>query len=131
MRVMANIACVLKTEITLVARKQVRAGTTALKKAASTCRTEIVALKRRAETLEAELRRLGKGQANAKAVETAEESGHRLRFTAKGFASQRPRLDPSAAECGVLVGKSGQSVYKWEDGKASGAGPSRSYTRHS
>jgi DNA-binding transcriptional regulator YiaG len=118
MHVMANIASLLKAEITRLARKQVRAETTALKKATSTYRTEIVALKRRADLLEAELHRLTKGQVKAKATEPAEEPGQKLRFTAKGFASQRRRLGLSAAECGLLLGTSGQSVYNWEDGKA-------------
>ena len=34
------------------------------------------------------------------------------------MASQRKRLGLSAAECGVLIGASSQSVYKWEEGKA-------------
>ncbi|MBN8501580.1 MAG: hypothetical protein J0M19_10570 [Sphingomonadales bacterium] len=115
---MTNIASLLKAEITRLARKQVLAETMALKKAASTYRTEIIALKRRADSLEAELRRLNKRQAKVQATEPTEEPGQKLRFTAKGFASQRRRLGLSAAECGLLLGASGQSVYNWEDGKA-------------
>ena len=34
------------------------------------------------------------------------------------MASQRRRLGLSAAECGLLVGASAQSIYNWEEGKA-------------
>ena len=33
-------------------------------------------------------------------------------------ASQRRRLGLSAAECGLLIGASAQSIYNWEEGKA-------------
>ena len=41
-----------------------------------------------------------------------------FRFSAKGLASHRKRLGLSAHDCGILLGASGQSIYKWEDGKA-------------
>ena len=34
------------------------------------------------------------------------------------MASQRKRLGLSAAECGLLIGASAQSIYNWEEGKA-------------
>ena len=34
------------------------------------------------------------------------------------MASQRRRLGLSAAECGLLIGASAQSIYNWEEGKA-------------
>jgi DNA-binding transcriptional regulator YiaG len=114
---MANIASLLKSEISRVARKEVRGETAGLKKALSNYRSEIAALKRRAQALESELRRLGK--AAGKAAPAAHEAPTRAqRFSAKGLASQRKRLGLSAQDCGVLVGASGQSIYNWEDGKA-------------
>jgi len=115
---MTNIATLLQTEIARVARKQVRAETLALKKAVGTCRTEIAALKRRAQALEADLRRLSKAQASPEAAKAPMESERKLRFTAKGLASQRKRLGLSAADCGLILGTSGQSIYNWEEGKA-------------
>jgi DNA-binding transcriptional regulator YiaG len=114
---MANIASLLKTEIARVARKQVRAETSVLKKAVGTYRNEIASLKRRAQALESELRRLSKAQAKTQTVEAPAEPERQLRFTAKGFASQRRRLGLSAADCGLLLGTSGQSIYNWEEGK--------------
>jgi DNA-binding XRE family transcriptional regulator len=34
------------------------------------------------------------------------------------LASQRQRLALSAHDCGLLIGASEQSIYKWENGKA-------------
>ena len=114
---MANIASLLKSEISRVARKEVRGETAGLKKALSTYRSEIAALKRRAQALESELRRLGKAAGRVAAVED-DAPTRAQRFSAKGLASQRKRLGLSAQDCGLLVGASGQSIYNWEDGKA-------------
>ena len=115
---MANIASLLKAEISRVARKEVRADTLGLKKTVGSYRTEIAALKRRAQALELELRRLSKARAKAVPVEVPAQPAQKLRFTAKGLASQRRRLGLSAQDCGLLVGASGQSIYNWEEGKA-------------
>jgi DNA-binding XRE family transcriptional regulator len=118
---MPNIQSLLKSEIARVARKEIRGETAHLKKAVSGYRSEIAALKRRAQALEQQLRRIGKrgGRAAAPVAEAAEdESGQPFRFSAKGLASHRKRLGLSAHDCGLLVGASGQSIYKWEDGKA-------------
>jgi DNA-binding transcriptional regulator YiaG len=114
---MPNIASILKDEISRVARKEVRSETASLKKAVSTYRAEIAALKRRSQALEQELRRLAKASASATpAAPTEESSPQALRFNAKGLASQRQRLGLSAEDCGLLVGASGQSIYNWEAG---------------
>jgi DNA-binding transcriptional regulator YiaG len=41
-----------------------------------------------------------------------------FRFTAKGSASNRQRLQLSAADYGLLVGTTDQSIYNWEAGKS-------------
>lgn len=116
---MPNIAAILKSEISRVARKEVRAETQSLKKAVGLYRSEIAGLKKRTQALEQELRRIAKAaQKAAPAVDVAEEHGPALRFSAKGFASQRKRLGLSAADCGLLVGASGLSIYKWESGQS-------------
>ncbi|MBE7416591.1 MAG: hypothetical protein HS128_02385 [Ideonella sp.] len=115
---MPNIASILKSEIARVARRETRAETRHLKKAVATYRSEIAALKRRAQALEQQLRRLGRRAPAAAAgrEDGAEPDG--FRFSAKGLASHRKRLGLSAHDCGLLLGASGQSVYKWEEGKA-------------
>jgi DNA-binding transcriptional regulator YiaG len=113
---MPNIASILKAEIARVARKEVRGELQSLKKATASYRSEIAQLKRRAQALEQQVKRLGKGRVRA-APEAQPDEGPHLRFSAKGLASQRRRLGLSAEACGALVGATGQSVYKWESGK--------------
>ncbi|MCW5659093.1 MAG: hypothetical protein KIT60_15435 [Burkholderiaceae bacterium] len=115
---MPNIASVLKTEIARVARKEVRGETVPLKKAVSAYRSEIARLKRRAQALEQQLRRLSKSSARAAPVSNGHDQAddQPFRFSAKGLASHRKRLGLSAHDCGLLLGASGQSVYKWEEG---------------
>jgi DNA-binding transcriptional regulator YiaG len=115
---MANIASVLKSEISRIARKEVRAETLGLKKAVGVYRAEIAALKKRTQALEAELRRLGKAQAKAAPVEAQAQPAPKPRFSAKSLASQRRRLGLSVRECALLLGTSEQSIYNWEDGKS-------------
>jgi DNA-binding transcriptional regulator YiaG len=116
---MANIASLLKSEISRVARKEARGETAGLKKAISNYRSEIAALKRRALALEAQVRRLGKAASRAAPASSEDEAPARAqRFSPKGLSSQRKRLGLSAQDCGLLVGASGQSIYNWEDGKA-------------
>jgi DNA-binding transcriptional regulator YiaG len=115
---MPNIASVLKSEIARVARKELRAETETLKKLVHAHRSEIAALKRRAQALEQELRRLGRRAAKAAPAGEEEQPAKSTRYSAKSLASQRRRLALSAEDCGLLVGASGQSVYNWEAGKA-------------
>ena len=115
---MPNIATILKTEISRVSRKEVRAEVEGLKKSVNTYRTEIAALKRRTQALEQDLRRLSKASAKSAPIAAKEDSSQSLRFNAKGLASQRHRLGLSADDCGLLVGASGKSISRWETGEA-------------
>lgn len=114
---MAQFASLLKTEISRLARKEVRAEIETLKKASAQYRADIAALKRRLAEQQRLIARLGKGQQRAAAVKD-ESQGAALRFRAGGFASLRKKLDLSAAEMGKLLGVSLQTVYHWEHGKA-------------
>ena len=122
---MPNIANVLKSEITRLARKEVRDGGDGLRKIVATHRAEITGLKRRVNELEAMVKRLAKGQAPTSRQTSqpapgapVEEGSTELRFRAKGLANNRQRLGLSAADFGLLVGATGQSIYAWETGKS-------------
>ncbi len=115
---MPNIASILKSEISRVARKEVRGETQALKKANAQYRSDIAELKRRLLALERQVKRVGKVAAKAAPAEQEEETGPNIRFSAKGFAAQRQRLGLSAAALAQILGVSALSVYKWEGGKA-------------
>jgi DNA-binding transcriptional regulator YiaG len=112
---MANIAAILKEEITRLARKELKASTESLKKAVTTYRSEIAALKRRIETLERQAKKTAKVVGKVQPQEAPESDGSH-RWSAKGFATHRQRLGLSAANYGRLLGVSGLSVYKWEGG---------------
>ena len=116
---MSNVASVLKEEIARVARKEIRRETAGLKKASAAHRSEIAALKKRSLELERQLRQAGRRTAQPAAAAANEDSvSESTRFSAKSMASQRRRLGLSAAECGLLIGASPQSIYNWEEGKA-------------
>ena len=95
-----------------------RAELATLKTAISNYRSEIAALKRRAQSLESEVKRLIKDNNKADAPVADDTGPSKLRFSANGLASQRHRLGLSAHNCGLLVGTTSQSIYNWEDGKA-------------
>ena len=118
---MPNIASILKTEISRVARREVRAEIETLKKASVAHRASIAELRRQTSALEKELRRIAKGATRsdaAKNSEEAEATGTKRRFSATRLAAHRLKLGLSAASYGQLVGVSGQTIYHWEQGKA-------------
>lgn len=115
---MPNIAALLKAEITRLAAKTVRQETESLKRSSAAYRSEIAALKRRVSSLEQQVKKLGKTPVANKISAADGDQGPALRFSAAGLVKQRQRLGLSAAACGLLMGVSPLSVYKWESGKA-------------
>lgn len=114
---MPNIGTVLKSEVSRVARKEVRGETQGLKKSISQYRTQLADLRRRTQALEQQIKRLQKGKGSPAQPEADDEQGAHLRFSAKGLATHRRRLGLSAAALARLLGVSALSVYKWESGK--------------
>jgi DNA-binding transcriptional regulator YiaG len=114
---MPNIASALKAEIQRIARKTIRDETDGLKRTIGPYRSEIAALKRRVHALEGQMRRSGKAVVRVAAPGNHDqEQSVSTRFSAKGLAAHRKRLGLSAADFGRLIGATGQSVYKWEEG---------------
>jgi len=114
---MSTFANQLKAEIARISKKEARSESVQLKKSSTQYRSDIAALKRRLAALESMVGKLHKqAHKEAKTVEPAESGGRRCRVG--GFASLRKRLGLTANEMGVLLGVSGQSVYKWEQAKA-------------
>lgn len=116
---MSNFSSILKAEIARVARKSIKAELEGLRRTVASQRTEVVSLKRRLEETERALKQLQKLKGRAPEAAPAQEPATtgQLRFRAAGLASNRRRLGLSAAEFGLLVGATGQSVYAWEQGK--------------
>ena len=115
---MANIASVLKDEISRLSRKQIRTETDGFKRASGQYRSDIAALKKRVSAIERQLRRLDKSIAGSAAPAAQTElAASAIRFSGKGLLAQRRRLELSAAEAGFLLNVSAQTVYNWETGK--------------
>jgi DNA-binding transcriptional regulator YiaG len=115
-----SIAAALKSEISRIARKEMRAETEALKKASAGHRRELAALKKRLLELERQVKKTARQAKTARAAKpdhAAELSGQSLRFSATRFAAQRKKLGLSAANFASLLGVSSISVYNWESGK--------------
>ena len=87
---MPNVASVLKSEISRVARKEVRGETVPLRKAVSAYRSEIAALKRRAQTIEQALRRLSSGHAKPAPTVAVEQDTSKFRFQCEGSGLTAP-----------------------------------------
>ena len=116
---MANIASVLKEEITRLARKELRSETENLKKASALYRSEIAALKRRTASLEKQLARLEKSASKNAVAQVNPKETTKARFTVKGFKALRQRLGLTAEAIGTLLGVSAQTIYNWEAGNTS------------
>ena len=111
---MPKLVTVLKDEIARLARKEVRAEISTLRKAAILSRADLNVLKRRVAAIQKQLTSLIKGSPTKTAAPADEATI--IRFSSKGFAALRHRLDLSATEMGFLLDASDQSIYKWERG---------------
>src|ERR1044071_6795311 len=94
---MPNIAAALKSEISRLARKELKSETAHLQRAVNQYRSQIAALKRHASMLEKQIRGVSKPSSTppSPADKHEEESGlatASFRFSAKGLASHRKRL---------------------------------------
>lgn len=115
---MPNFASALKNEILRLARKEIRREGESLKKASAQYRSDIAALKRRVDALEKMRARAEKKAGQAASDYDAADGKATVRFSAKGLVSKRQKLGLSAAEMGVILGVSAQTIYNWEAGKS-------------
>lgn len=117
---MTNIAAAFKAEISRLSRKAIRQHLEPLLTTHKSQKKEISALKQKLGALERQFKQLQRGgQATARNQQDPGSAAEKSRFSAKGLRSLRARLDLSAEDFGRLIGASGQSVYKWEQQKAS------------
>ncbi|MEO5736366.1 MAG: helix-turn-helix transcriptional regulator [Variovorax sp.] len=124
---MSNIASVLKSEISRVARKEIRSEMETLRKASVHHRSAIAALRRQVDVLQKDLRRMSKEKirVNAAPPPTAAPAangeaadGPQRRFSASRLAAHRAKLGVSGATYGKPVGIGGQTIYNWEQGRS-------------
>lgn len=118
---MPNLAQTLKQEIARIARKEVRDDVTTLRKAASTYRSEIAALKRSVRDLQAQLRATQRATARSTPVQLevgmSPRPGRKPAFNAERLKAKRKALGLSQAQMAALLGISSLSQWKWESGQ--------------
>ena len=118
---MPNLGAVLKEEIQRLARKEVRAVVTPVKRRVAELTRTYVALKRQVPHLEKTVARL-EVEAKARQLEGVQKGTKDTRGTRLGprsIASQRKRLKLSRRDFGQLVGVTANSIYLWETGEVS------------
>lgn len=115
---MANIASVLKSEISRVARKEVRAEIEALRKASVAHRSAIAQLRRQVSNFEKQLKLAHRRASAASRVEEVAAVDVPRRFSASRLAAHRAKVGLSASAYGKLVGMSGATIYLWKQEKA-------------
>ena len=115
---MPNLVQALRSEITRLARKEIRGQTTALKAASAKCRRDIAELKRVTSDLEKRLAPIEQQERKRAKRPPPPELAEGTRFFPKGLKSHRAKLGLSAADYGLLVGVSGKMIYKYEHGES-------------
>lgn len=115
---MANIAALLKQEISRLVRKELKAETESLKKANSRYRSEIAELKRRISGLEQQLKSVERQSRKQVPTTVSPEPESKVRFRADGLKKHRVRLGLSAPALASILGVSPQTIYNWESGSS-------------
>lgn len=117
---MSSLINSLKSEISRVARKELKNELLALRKATTAHRSEIAALKRQVKSLASALKATTKASRADSKVPTAEEAATKpgIRFSATRLAALRAKFGITQAQMASLLGVSYLSVHKWEAGAA-------------
>jgi DNA-binding transcriptional regulator YiaG len=110
-----NIAVVLKAEISRLARKEASQQLQGLKKAALHYRRDIAALRREVATLRARMAGLERRTHANAGGEVAGAGAKTVRFSPKGLKAHRTALGFSAANYGLLLGVTSNTIYMWEN----------------
>jgi DNA-binding transcriptional regulator YiaG len=115
---MPNIGTVLKDEISRLARKEIRAETGAIKKAAAQYRRDIAALKRQVKEQARKIAFFEAQESRRLAREPSPKAAEGVRFSPGWVKRHRQKLGLSAADYARLVGVSALTIYSWEQGKS-------------
>lgn len=109
---------VLKSEVSRLARKELKAEIDAIRKAAAAQRSEIAALKRDMKTALSQIKRHERALAALTPKELPSAQPARTsNFGPDQFAALRAKWGITQAQMAKIVGASPLSVYKWESGK--------------
>lgn len=112
---MANLAQTLKSEISRLARKEVKQEISSLRDAATRYRSDIAELKRQVKDQQRRIAFLESQETKrVKTPRVPKEAVENARFSPKWLRSHRQKLGLSAADYAKLVGVSTQTIYLWE-----------------
>ena len=115
---MSTLVSVLKHEITRLARKEVAAGTSVLRKANAQYRRDIGQLKRQTDALSKQVAYLEQQEKKRVSKRVPVTSAEGKRFSRRGLTTHRKTVGLSAADYAMLVGVTAQTIYNWEQGKS-------------
>lgn len=115
---MPNLSQILKEEIARVARKELRQATEVLKRSIATLKADRAGQAKKIKALEQRVGSLTRATRKIVPSTEAQDVQPKNRYSARSVAAQRKRLGLSAADYGRLIGVTGQSIYKWEEGTA-------------
>ncbi len=116
---MPNLTSILRSEISRIARREIKSESDALKKSNARYRSDIAQLKRQVAVLEQQVKRLEKASTKASPPspkESPTQDGRATRFSFAGLKKMRERLEISAPTLASILGVSAQSIYNWEAG---------------
>jgi DNA-binding transcriptional regulator YiaG len=111
-----NFAGALKGEIQRLARKEVRANVTPLKKLVAGLRRRVAQQRRLIADLERDMRR-GVKSTRAAVESAAGDAKSQIRFSPAWVKQHRKKLNMSRRVYAKLIGVSAQSIFGWETGR--------------
>lgn len=119
-RRMSTLANTLKTEISRLARKELKQELTSMRKALAQQKSEIAALKKQLKSVHSDLQFVKKVRGSPAvptvAAEVAIKSG-RVPFGPQKLAAKRAQLGVTQAQMAKILGASTLSYFKWENAR--------------
>lgn len=115
---MKKLTDALRSEISRLAKKEAKAQIASLKTASASYRREIAELKRVVGRLQRRLDYVEHQERKRARRPPSPKLAEGVRFSPKGLRSHREKLGLSAADYGLLVGLSAQTIYSYERGKS-------------
>lgn len=112
---MSDLLKSLREEIQRQTKKAIRESLSKLQRNSAQHRRDIAKLKRELEACKKRIEFLERQE--SKRISETTPKKENVRFSAKSVRSHRSRLGLSAADYGLLLKVSAQTVYQWEQGK--------------
>jgi DNA-binding transcriptional regulator YiaG len=113
---MPNLASLLKSEISRLARREVNGQVEPLRVQIVKLRREVSTLKRQLQESERANKRAEQATPVVEAVQRIDQDGKQRRFSAGRLKAFRDKSGLSAPDLALLLGVSAQSIYNWESG---------------